>query len=94
MEIDNVIARCPGVKVTKTVGLPDELLGEIVVSCIVRQEGAELTESTVRDFVRQQLASYKVPRKVLFFAETEIELTGSAKIKTSELCQLAARRMQ
>ena len=94
VEIDNVIARCPGVKVTKTVGLPDELLGEIVVSCIVRQEGAELTESTVRDFVRQQLASYKVPRKVLFFAETEIELTGSAKIKTSELCQLAARRMQ
>src|SRR3990167_1445558 len=32
VEIDTVIAQCPGVKITKTVGVPDELLGELVVA--------------------------------------------------------------
>ena len=93
VEIDNVIAQCPGVKVTKTVGVPDELLGELVVACIVPLEDAELSEATIRDFTKQSLASYKVPRRVLFFAEDELELTGSAKVKASELRQLAAKRL-
>ncbi len=93
VEIDNVIAQCPGVKITKTVGVPDALLGELVVACIVPQEGAVLSTETIRDFVKQHLASYKVPRKVLFFSEGELELTGSAKVKTSELRELAAKRL-
>ncbi|TGD71047.1 long-chain fatty acid--CoA ligase [Mangrovimicrobium sediminis] len=93
VEIDIVIAKCPGVKVTKTVGVPDELLGERVVACIVPQDGVELSAETVRAFAKQQLASYKVPREVLFFAESELELTGSAKVKSSELRDLATRRL-
>ena len=93
VEIDTVIAQCPGVKVTQTVGIADELLGEIVVTCIVPQEGAILSEEEVRSFTKEQLASYKVPRRILFFEESEIELTGSSKIKTSELRTLAAKRL-
>jgi len=93
VEIDIVIAKCPGVKVTKTVGVPDELLGERVVACIVPQDGATLTADAVRNFAKEQLASYKVPREVLFFAESELELTGSAKVKSSELRELAAKRL-
>jgi fatty-acyl-CoA synthase len=93
VEIDTVIAQCPGVKVTQTVGIADELLGEVVVTCIVPQEGAVLSEEEVRSFTKEQLASYKVPRRVLFFEESELELTGSSKIKTSELRDLAAKRL-
>ena len=93
VEIDTVIAKCPGVKVTKTVGVPDELLGELVVACIVPQDGATLTADQVREFTRQQLASYKVPRRVLFFDEDELEVTGSAKVKSSTLRELAAKRL-
>jgi len=93
VEIDTVIAQCPGVKVTQTVGIADELLGEIVVTCIVPQEGAILSEEEVRSFTKELLASYKVPRRILFFEESEIELTGSSKIKTSELRTLAAKRL-
>jgi acyl-CoA synthetase (AMP-forming)/AMP-acid ligase II len=93
VEIDTVIAKCPGVKVTQTIGLPDELLGELVVTCIVPQDGAVLSEEEVRSFTKEQLASYKVPRRVLFFNESELELTGSSKIKTSELRTLATRRL-
>lgn len=94
IEIDGVIASMPGVKATKTVGVPDELLGELVVACIVPHEGATLSEETVRSFVKEQLASYKVPRRVLFFAESDLELTGSNKIKASEVKNLAIKRLQ
>lgn len=94
VEIDTVIAQCPGVKITKTVGVPDELLGELVVACIVPQDGFELTEDAVRTFVKEQLASFKVPRRILFFGEDELQWTGSAKVKSSELQALATKRLK
>ena len=93
LEIDAVIRGCPGVKVSQTVGVPDELLGELVVACIVPLEGATVDEGLIRAHAREKLASYKVPRRVLFFAEDELETTGSAKIKTAELRKLAAERL-
>jgi len=94
VEIDIVLAQCPGVKVTKTVGVPDELFGELVVACIVPLEGCVLTADEIRNFAKQRLASYKLPRKVLFFSESELEVTGSAKVKSSELRALAIKRLQ
>jgi fatty-acyl-CoA synthase len=93
LEIDAVIRDMPGVKVSQTVGVPDELLGELVVGCIVAKPGADLSEDAIRAFAREQLASYKVPRRVLFFAEDELETTGSSKIKTADLRKLAAARL-
>lgn len=93
-EIDAVLAQCPGVKITKTVGIPDDLLGELVVACIVPQDGVDLTEDAVRNFAKQQLASFKVPRRILFFGVDEFEWTGSAKVKSSELQALAKKKLQ
>lgn len=93
IEIDHVLRDCPGVKVTQTVGVPDELLGELVVTCIVAHEGADLSEAAIKAFAKEKLASFKVPRRVLFFAEDELETTGSAKIKTADLRKLAATRL-
>ncbi len=94
LEIDKVLSTYPGVKACKTVGLPHDTLGEVVVGCIVLHQGVTLTEEEIRAFARQQLASYKVPRVVLFFTEDELATTGSNKIKTPELRELAARRWQ
>ena len=94
IEIDAVIQDCPGVKVCQTVGVPHETLGELVVTCIVPHEGAMLDEETVRNFAREKLASYKTPRRVLFFAEGDVQLTGSAKVKTGDLRNLAARTLE
>ena len=90
VEIDSVISDCPGVKLSQTVGVPHDTLGEIVVTCIVRHDGAPLDEASVRDFARIKLASYKTPRRVLFFSEADLALTGSAKVKTADLRRLAA----
>lgn len=93
LEIDEVIREFNGVKVSQTVGVPDELLGELVVACIVPHDGVKLAESAIKDFAKQTLASYKVPRRVLFFNEDELATTGSAKIKTADLRKLAAERL-
>lgn len=94
LEIDEVIRDCPGVKLTQTVGVPDELLGEMVVACIVPQAGASLDEAGIKAWAKQKLASYKVPRRVLFFAEEDLKTTGSAKIKTADLRKLAGDRLK
>ncbi|MCE7796905.1 acyl--CoA ligase [Sphingobium sufflavum] len=94
LEIDEVIRGCSGVKVSQTVGVPDELLGELVVTCIVPHEGAALTEEAIRAFAKEKLASYKLPRRVLFFNEGDVALTGTAKIKTADLRKLATERLE
>lgn len=93
IEVDGILKECPGVKLVQTVGVPDDLMGELVVACIVPHEGVTLDEEAIRNFAKKQLATYKVPRRVLFFAEHELKTTGSAKIKTADLRKLAAARL-
>jgi fatty-acyl-CoA synthase len=93
LEIDDMLRTVPGVKIVQTVGVPHETLGEIVVSCIIPLEGVTLDEAGVREAAKEKLASYKVPRRVLFFREDELETTGSNKIKASELRKVAAERL-
>lgn len=93
IEVDAELAGCPGVKLSRTVGVPHATLGELVVSCVVLEPGAQLDEANVRDFLRARLASYKTPRRVLFVGDDELSLTGSAKIRTSALRELAQKRL-
>ncbi len=94
VEIDERLKKLPGVKAVQTVGVPHDTLGEIVVSCIVRHEDADLDQQIVQTFAKETLASYKVPRRVLFFAEDDLELTGSAKIKAADVKKLAIERLE
>jgi fatty-acyl-CoA synthase len=94
LEVDQVIRALPGVKISQTVGVPDALLGELVVACVVPQEGHAIDESQVQAGAKARLAAYKAPRRVLFFAEDELRTTGSAKIKTADLRSLAAERLR
>jgi acyl-CoA synthetase (AMP-forming)/AMP-acid ligase II len=93
LEIDAVLAECPGVKVAAIVGVPHDTLGEMVVACVVRESGASVDEAAVRAFVAKRLSSYKVPRRVLFLEESDLSLTASNKVKTAPLRELAARRL-
>jgi fatty-acyl-CoA synthase len=93
IEVDGVIATCPGVKLSRVVGVPHETLGEMVVACVVPFEGATLEEGAIRAFLKERLASYKIPRRILVVSEADLSLTGSSKVKLDTLRQLAARRL-
>jgi acyl-CoA synthetase (AMP-forming)/AMP-acid ligase II len=93
LEIDAVLVQCPGVKIAATVGVPHDTLGEMVVACIVAEAGATLDESAVRTFAAERLSSYKVPRRVVFLAESDLSLTGTNKVKTAALRELVTGRL-
>jgi acyl-CoA synthetase (AMP-forming)/AMP-acid ligase II len=93
IEVNRILETCPGVKACYTVGVPHETLGEMVVACVAPFESAVVDEESVRAFLKERLASYKVPRRVLFVAEEDLSLTGSAKVKTNALRELAAKRL-
>ena len=92
-EVDDLIATYAGVKRTQTVPVPHETLSEIVVSCIVPADGVTLDEAALLAFIKEQLASYKVPRKILFFSDGDFALTGNEKAKTAEIRLQACKRL-
>lgn len=92
-EVDEALIAHSGVKVAQTVGVPHQTLGEVVVSCVVPHDEVRLDTEQLLAFLRQRLASYKVPRHVLFFGEDEVAVTGNAKIKAGALRELAAKRL-
>jgi acyl-CoA synthetase (AMP-forming)/AMP-acid ligase II len=93
LEVDDVVARFHGVKRTQTVGVPDDLLGEMVVTCIVPVDGATLAEAEIVAFLKTEIASFKVPRRVLFFTDADYAVTGNEKVKSSVVKELAAKTL-
>lgn len=93
IEIDLAIRAHPDVKVTQTIGVPDKLLGEMVVSCIVPNEGASIDEEGLRAYLKERLASFKVPRRVLVLQDADMAMTGSNKVKAGALRELVAKRL-
>jgi len=93
VEVDWALGSCPGVKACKTTGVPHATLGEMVVTLVVREPGHPLAAEDVIAFLRQRLASYKLPREVVFVTEAELTLTGTAKIKPTEARALAQRKL-
>ena len=65
-EIEQVLARLPGVAEAAVIGVPDERLGEVGKAFIVRLPDADLDEQAVIAHTRQHLANFKVPRFVEF----------------------------
>jgi len=93
VEIENELLRHPDLKTALAVGVAHDTLGEVVVVCAVAHPDRGVDEDTVRQFLRGRLASYKIPRHVLFFDEGDLVLTGNAKIRTEDLRRLAADRL-
>jgi long-chain acyl-CoA synthetase len=64
-EVEDIIAKHPGVMESAVIGLPDEHSGETVVAYVVRKDPS-LTADELRQFCRENLTGYKVPRRIEF----------------------------
>ncbi|HYJ66325.1 MAG TPA: AMP-binding protein [Nocardioidaceae bacterium] len=82
-EIEDCLARHDDIADVAAIGVADADFGQRLRAFVVRREGAEVTEDDVRDYVKAQLARYKVPRDVWFCAELPRNATG--KILKREL---------
>ena len=84
-EIEEVIYQFPGVKEAAVVGMPDAHKGEQPVAFVAAAEGATPDEKVLLQFIRERMADYKVPRKIIFILALPRNATG--KILKSELRQ-------
>jgi fatty-acyl-CoA synthase len=78
-EIENFYLRHPAILDVSIVGVPDPVLGEVVMAFVIPKAGQTLTAEEVIAFARGQIANFKVPRRVEIVSE--FPLTGSGKVQ-------------
>lgn len=81
-EVEDIIASHPGVLEVAVIGVPHHISGEVVKAFVVKKD-PELTDVQVREFCREKLTAYKVPKQVEF--RDELPKTNVGKILRREL---------
>jgi fatty-acyl-CoA synthase len=90
-EIEEFLYGHPDVADVQVVGVPDPRYGEELCAFVVVRGGAGLTEDDVRDFCRERLAHFKVPRYVVFTDGFPMTVTGKVqkfKMREDAIAQL------
>ena len=94
LEVEAALNALPEVATSVVTGLADAEYGQIVAAAVLPAPGARPTEASLRAALREDLSSYKVPRRIVFLAhEDEIPRTATGKIKLHELGELIAARI-
>jgi long-chain acyl-CoA synthetase len=89
-EIEDVVARHPGVAECAAVGVPDRNSGEAVMLFVVKRD-PELTAEALAAYCAAELTGYKRPRHIEF--RKELPKTNVGKILRRELRDEATKRM-
>jgi acyl-CoA synthetase (AMP-forming)/AMP-acid ligase II len=79
-EVERVLLEHPDVEDAAVAGIPDPRWGESVAALVVPKSGLELDRDGILDFCRQQLAAYKLPRRI----ETTDELPRNSMGKVQK----------
>ncbi|MBE2199986.1 MAG: long-chain fatty acid--CoA ligase [Anaerolinea sp.] len=82
-EIEKVLYGHTAVHMCAVVGVPDPKWGEVGVACVVLKPGAETTPTALRQYMKENLAAYKVPKRVEILPN--LPISGAGKILKREL---------
>ncbi|MFQ5825565.1 MAG: class I adenylate-forming enzyme family protein [bacterium] len=82
-EIEECLLQHPQILECAVLGVPDPLKGEVVKCYLVCSEATTLTESQIIDYYNEKLASFKIPRKVVFLSK--LPRTSSGKVLKHKL---------
>jgi acyl-CoA synthetase (AMP-forming)/AMP-acid ligase II len=80
-EVEDAVCAVDGVAACAVVGVPDGRWGEAVCAVVVPCRGASPTLEAVQDGVRQRLARYKVPRRLVLVADLPVLASGKVDKK-------------
>ena len=85
-EVEAAIFEHPAVAEAAVVGVPDRTWGEVGRAFVVLAPGSTLTVDTLRDFLSDRLARYKIPKYLDIMSE--LPRTGSNKVRKAPLREL------
>ena len=87
-ELEDRLRAHPAVDDVCVIGVPHDVLGELVCACIVAVEGAVITGDEIKRFARDMMSADKVPDLVRFL--DAFPMTGSGKVRRRELARAIA----
>jgi malonyl-CoA/methylmalonyl-CoA synthetase len=82
-EIEELLAEHPSVAEAAVTGVADPVRGEVPVAFVVARAGAVADADTLIAYCRDQLASFKVPRRVVFLER--LPRTALGKVQKQRL---------
>jgi fatty-acyl-CoA synthase len=85
-EIEDLLARHDAIAEAAALGVPDSDFGQRLRAFVVLDRGKEATEDQLKDYVKKNLARFKVPREIVFLDELPRNATG--KVLKRELKEL------
>ncbi len=83
-EVEETLKLHPAVRDAVVVGLPDEKWGEAVTALVELEPGSAAAEAELRSFVRERLAGYKVPKRVVVAGSVGRSPSGKADYKAAK----------
>jgi long-chain acyl-CoA synthetase len=90
--VEDAILRHPAVADVAVCGIPDDYRGEMVKAFIVRRPGETLTPAALREFLRDKLAPFEIPRSITF--RDSLPRTPIGKLLRRELVAAEVARRQ
>jgi acyl-CoA synthetase (AMP-forming)/AMP-acid ligase II len=87
-EVELAIESLPGVKAAFVVGLPDVERGQLVGCLVCPEPGVELDPASLTDQLRDQVASYKVPRKIVVTPYDDAPWLPTGKVSKPRIVEL------
>ena len=89
-ELEEVIYQFDGVKEAAVIGINDPRKGDLVVACVAAIEGATIEDAALLAFLKDKLAAYKMPRRVIQLEALPRNATG--KILKTKLREIAVEK--
>jgi acyl-CoA synthetase (AMP-forming)/AMP-acid ligase II len=84
-EIEKLLARHPAIEMVAVIGVPDERMGEVGRAFAVLRPGQHADEAAIIAWARENIANYKVPRRVII--TTDLPRNAAGKVVKTELAR-------
>jgi len=81
LEIENVLFAHPAISEVSVVGLPDSKYGECVAAFVLPNKGDAISAIEVRDYVREKLSGFMVPKYVFRIEDIKDGLPKTGKFR-------------
>ena len=85
-EVEDVVIEHPKISMAAAVGFPDKIYNEVVWLAVVPEAGQKVSEYEIITLCKEQLADFKVPKKVII--RKDLPLTRLAKVDRPTLLEL------
>jgi fatty-acyl-CoA synthase len=90
-ELEECLYNHPKVKDVQVIGIPSKKYGEEVCACVILKDEADITPEEIKEYYRQKVAYFKVPKEVWII--DEFPMTASGKIQKFVLRDMAVTEL-